>query len=195
MIPDSWFAGVELWVEPGCGEVSAVVAGNRIQSDDSFIFGPVFMEGVQDALVANNKIAGRGSAAIYLGVLEQWPGMATLVGNNLQNWTNTGENPWGFTAAPIWLGSYVTNSTVVGGARKVGVFDEPGYDWDDNPLPPDAYGNAQTYEDKSVRENIIPKNNVFTGVNNMGTHIGRDIRDAMLSLTETRTGMIRRSYR
>jgi hypothetical protein len=144
------------------------------------------MEGVQDALISGNKIVGSGSAAIYLGILEQWPGTASLVGNNLQNWVNTGENPWGFTAAPIWLGPYVINSTVVGGAKKIGVFDEPGYDWEDNPLPPDEYGNARTYEDKSVRENIIPKNNTFAGVNNMDTHIGFNVRDAMLERIEAR---------
>jgi hypothetical protein len=144
------------------------------------------MEGVDDAIIAGNRIEGAGSAAIYLGALEQWPGSASLVGNNLQNWVNTGVNPWGITAAPIWLGSYVINSTVVGGPNRINVFDEPGYDWDNNPLPPDVYGNAQTYEDKSVREHIIPKNNTFTGVNNMGSHLMQGVRDAMLQQVEIR---------
>jgi hypothetical protein len=195
MIPDSWFAGVELWVEPGNGQLSAVVANNSIYGDDSFIFGPIFMEGVSDALIAGNELMGSGSAAIYLGVLEQWPGTATLIGNNLQKWVNTGENPWGFTAAPIWLGSYITNSVVVGGTNRVNVFDEPGYDWQDNPLPPDAYGNAQTYEDKSVRESIIPKSNVFSGVNNMGTHLGHNVREAMLQKARTRNESMNRPMR
>jgi hypothetical protein len=195
MIPDSWYAGVELWLEPGNGDVSAVVSNNTIYSDDSFIFGPIFMEGVQDALITGNKIVGSGSATIYLGVLEQWPGTASLIGNNLQNWVNTGENPWGFTSAPIWLGSYVINSMVVGGTNKVNVFDEPGYDWGDNPLPPDVYGNAQTYEDKLVRENVIPKNNVFTGVNNMGTYVGQHVRDAMRRRAEARNARMSPSVR
>jgi hypothetical protein len=195
MIPDSWYAGVELWVEPGNGEVSAVVSNNHIHSDDSFVFGPIFMEGVSGALIANNKITGSGSAAIYLGVLEQWPGTASLIGNNLQNWVNTGENPWGFTAAPIWLGSYITNSTVVGGTNSINIFDEPGYDWQNNPLPPDAYGNAQTYEDESVRENIIPKNNVFTGVNNMGGRLVYNAREAMLQKVDVRKDRLNQSMR
>ncbi|MFH1699225.1 MAG: hypothetical protein ABIE07_01455 [Candidatus Zixiibacteriota bacterium] len=190
MIPDSWFAGVELWVEPEKGEISAVISNNNIHSDDSFLFGPIFTEGVRDVLIANNKITGRGSAAIHLGVLEQWPGSATLIGNNLQQWENTGVNPWGFTAAPIWLGSYVTNSVVVGGNNKVNIFDEPGYDWDDNPLPPDANGNAQTYDDKSVRENVVPKNNSFTGVNNMYIKVSHSVKNAMRQKHEAKLAMM-----
>jgi len=192
MIPDSWSAGVEIYVEPGSGEVSATVSGNRIHSDDSFPFGPILTEGVQDGLIANNIITGRGPAAIYLGVLEQWPGSVRLLGNNVQKWENTGTNPWGFAAAAIWLGSYTTNSIVVGGNNKVNVFDEPGYDWDGNPLPPDINGNAQTYEDPLIRENIVPKNNFFTGVNNMYGNVGEEVRNAMLRKVDARKAMMNR---
>jgi hypothetical protein len=87
----------------------------------------------------------------------------------------------------------VVNSTVIGGANKVNVFDEPGYDWENNPLPPDVYGNAQTYEDKSIRENIIPKNNTFTGVNNMSSRSGYGVRDVMLQQIKIRNERMKRS--
>lgn len=163
MINDSWYGGIEIWVEPGLGNVNAAISRNTIHSNDAFLFGPIFMEGVQDALITNNKISGRGTAAIYLGVLEQWPGSATLIASNLQMWENTGINPWGFEAAAIWLGPNITNSLVVGGNNNINVFDEPG----------DG-----------------PKNNVFTGVNNMQINIGQDIRDAMQQMGEARMSMM-----
>ncbi|MDH3805862.1 MAG: hypothetical protein OEU90_10370, partial [Gammaproteobacteria bacterium] len=135
---------------------------------------------------------GSGSAAIYLGVYAQRPGSFALVGNNLQNWENTGLNPWGMIAAPIWLGSYITDSIVIGGNNSVNVFDEPGYDEFWNPLPPDANGNAQTYDEYG---NIIPKNNVFTGVNNMHTNIGQDVREAMGQKVEAKQSMMSELHR
>ncbi len=176
MNPNSWYAGVEIWNYGKYGDVSTYISKNKIYSEDSDLRGPIFMEGVDNAVISNNKITGKGTSAIYLGIYGS-TGHATLKGNNLANWENTGpDNSWGFTAAPIWLGSYITDSFVVGGNNKVNVFDEPGYDESWNPLPPDANGNAQTYDEY---DNIVPKNNIFTGVNNMHINIGQDIRGAM----------------
>ena len=176
LLPNSEYAGVEVWNYRKYGDVLTSISDNKIHSEDSWLFGPIFLEGVENAVIKNNKITGKGAAAIYLGVAYWSSGHATLRGNNLANWENTGINPWGFTAAAIWLGPYITDSFVVGGNNKVNVFDEPGYDENWNPLPPDANGNAQTYDENG---NIVPKNNIFTGVNNMHMNIGQDIRDAM----------------
>jgi len=181
LLPNSEYAGVEVWNYRKNGDVLTSISNNKIHSEDSWLFGPIFLEGVENAMIKNNKITGKGAAAIYLGIYGS-TGHATLKGNNLANWENTGpDNPWGFTAAPIWLGSNITDSFVVGGNNKVNVFDEPGYDESWNPLPPDANGNAQTYDEYG---NIVPKNNIFTGVNNMHVNIGQDIRDAMKQMAD-----------
>ena len=184
-ISDSEYAGIEIWHH--FGDLSAAISNNKIHSEDSFLWGPIFGEGLDNAVITKNKITGRGSAAIYLGVYLQLPGSVTMVGNNLQNWDNIGINPWGFTAAPIWLGSYITNSFVIGGNNNVNIFDEPGYDEFWNPLPPDANGNAQTYDENG---NIVPKNNIFTGVINMDLNIGQDIRAAMKQKVDQKKAMM-----
>lgn len=184
-IPNSGFSGIETWVSGG--EVSTDISKNKIYSEDSFLWGPIFSEGVKKSAIMNNKFLGRGSSAIYLSMLWWSSGNATLVGNNFSTWENTGVNPWGFTAAPIWLGPYITDSFVVGGNNKLNVFDEPEYDTNWNPLPPDEFGNAQTYDSYG---NIIPKNNIFTGVNNMHMKIGQGVRDAMKEKGEAKKAMM-----
>jgi len=188
---DAVWAGIEIWDD---GSNNILISQNKFHSEDSFLWGPIFAEGVQNGVITNNKITGKGSAAIYLGVYDWLPGSFTLVGNNLQNWENTGLNPWWINAAAIWLGPYITDSVVVGGNNKVNIFDEPEYDysypdWWNHPLPPDAYGNAQTYDKNG---NIVPKNNIFTGVNNMHLNIGQDVRDAMKQKVEAKKAMMSR---
>jgi hypothetical protein len=185
----SWYAGVEMWAWNG--EVSAVISQNRIHSEDSFLWGPIFTEGVSNGVITNNVINGRGPAAIYLGVFNWWPGSFTLVGNNLQNWETTGPNPWGFWAAPIWLGPFVIDSTVVGASNGWAIFDEPAYDTSWNPLY-DENGNPLTipgYGDlipPGEFGDLVPKNNVFTGVNNPHVNIGQDVREAMQQMVEAK---------
>ena len=182
--PQSDYAGAEIWGRYDDADI--VLSHNRFHSEDSFIWGPIFIEGVKHGTITNNTFTGSGSAAIYLGVYQS-PGSFGLVGNNLQNWENTGLNPWWMIAAPIWLGSYITDSVVIGGNNSVNVFDEPGYDEFGNPLPPDANGNAQTYDEDG---SIIPKNNVFTGVNNMHSNIGQDVREVMKQKVEAKLAMM-----
>lgn len=168
------FAGVELWnAQWHNGDVYAEISKNNIHCDSS-LWGPIFTEGVKYAKITNNRITGMGVAAIRLGSWYRWrwPGSAYLKGNNLDNW-QTIANPYGVTFAPIWLGPFITNSVVIGGSNIVNVFDQPGLDWDRNWLPLDQDGNAQTYEDWNLRENIVPKNNIFTGVNNMHINLGQ----------------------
>jgi len=193
-IPDSLVAGVEMWASSG--EVSAVISNNKIHSEDSFPWGPIFIEGVSNGVISANKFTGRGPSAIYLGVYEWSPGRFTLVGNNVQMWETT-VNPWFLPAAPIWLGSFVTDSTVVGGNSYSNVFDEPAYDtdWnplfdeDGNPLTIPGYGGLIPPEEFG---NLVPKNNVFTGVNNIQVHIGQDVRDAMQQRVEAKQLMMGR---
>ncbi len=53
----------------------------------------------------------------------EYPGVVTLVGNNLQTWETT-ENPWVEELyAPIWLGPNITNSLVVGGNNHENIWD------------------------------------------------------------------------
>lgn len=182
---DANWAAIEIWDDDGTNDV--LISHNKIHDEDNWLWGAIFIEGVQDGVITNNSISGRGPAAMYLGVLEWWPGSFTLLGNNLQNWETTGPNPWGFWAAPIWLGPYVTDSTVVGANNKWNIFDEPEYDylypdWWNYPLY-DENWNPLTYDENW---NIVPKNNVFTGVNNMHVHIGQDVRDAMQQKVEAK---------
>ena len=193
-IPNSAYAGIETWVWGG--DVFSEISNNKIYSEDSFLWGPIFSEGVTKSLITNNKITGRGPAAIYLSVLN-WPsGNAMMKANNLSTWENTGVNPWGFTAAPIWLGPFITDSFVVGGNNKINVFDEPAYDTNWNPLY-DINGNPLTipgYDNlnpPSELINLVPKNNIFTGVNNMHMNIGQDVKDAMKQKAEAKKAMMK----
>lgn len=192
-VTNSWWAGAEIW--GWAGEVNAEISNNKIHSEGSFLYGPIFTEGVQNGVITNNIITGWGPAAIYLGVESWLPGKVTLVGNNLQNWETTGPNPWGFTAAPIWLGPFVTDSIVVGGSNKVNIFDEPVYDTSWNPLY-DEEGNPLTIPGygglipKEEFGNLVLKSNIFTGVNNVHLNIGQDIREVMKQMVETKKTMV-----
>ena len=191
--PGALFAGVEVWGDP---TLNLIISKNKIHGEDSWLWGPIFIEGVLSTLISNNKITGKGPTAIYLGVYNWYPGSVTLMGNNLAKWETT-FNPWGVPSAPIWLGPYITDSTVVGGNNKVNVYDEPEYDysypdWWNHPLPPDANGNAQTYD---ANGNTVPKNNVFTGVNNMHLNVGQDVRAAMKQKVEAKKAMMSRDGR
>jgi len=121
MMPESWYAGVEMWAE-NFGEVATVVKGNKFHSNSSSIFGPVMFAGVSSGLITNNKFTGWGPAAINVGFFE-YPGTVTLLGNNLETW-ETAENPWvEGLYAPIWLGPNITNSVVVGGNNHENIWD------------------------------------------------------------------------
>lgn len=188
---DSYWAAIEIWDDYGTNNI--VISNNKIHSEDVWLWGPIFAEGVPDGVITNNKITGRGPSVIHLGVLDWFPGSVTLKGNNLNGWETT-PDPWGLNTAPIWLGPYITDSVVVGGKNKVNIFDEPEYDysypdWWNHPLPPDANGNVQTYDENG---NIVPKNNIFTGVNNMHLNIGQNVREAMKQKVEAKKAMMSR---
>jgi hypothetical protein len=180
--PGSDWAGVELWGRSG--DMSVVIANNKIHSEDTFLWGPIFSDGaMQSGAVTNNKITGRGPAAMYLEVYYWYPGSATLVGNNLDGWETT-PDPWWLGTAAIWLGPFMVNSVVVGGDNNVNIFDEPAYDtnWtplydeDGNPLTIPGYGDLIPPEEFG---NLVPKENTFTGVNNAHVNVGQDVRAAM----------------
>ena len=163
----SSYAGVELWGSQG--DLSFVIEKSKFHSENSWLWGPIFSEvDNQDGLIANNKFTGKGPAAMYLGVYDWSPGSVTIRGNNLDNSETTPDPLW-LGTAPIWLGSFMVNSVVVGGDNEVNVFDEPAYDTSWNPLY-DENGNPLTipgYEDlipPGEFGNLVPKNNTFTGV-------------------------------
>ena len=102
-----------------------IVSKNTICSVDAYApFGPIFTFGVQNAVISNNKISGRGPAAMYLGVFGEPSSNLMVKANNVENWETT-DDQYGFPAiAPIRLGSGTSGYTVLGGDCSVNVFDE-----------------------------------------------------------------------
>ena len=121
---DPSYAGIEIWdyQDPAS---NFVIWGNEIHSEAAALSGPMFLWGVDDALVANNWITGYGPAAIYVGV-DFWGGgdvnRLTLVGNNFHGWTTAAWN-WLDPIAPIWLGWATNESTAIGGSDPRSVVD------------------------------------------------------------------------
>jgi len=196
--PDSSYAGIELWGRSG--DISVLIEKNKIHNEDSFLWGPIFSDGaIQSGLIANNKITGRGPAAMYLEIDSWREGSVAIVGNNLNGWVTTAD-PWWLGTKPIWLGPFVVDSLVVGGYNHMNVFDEPAYDTSWNPLY-DENGNPLTipgYGDLIPPEefgNLVPKNNTFTGVNNMHSNIGQDVREAMRQKVEVKQSLMSELHR
>jgi hypothetical protein len=173
--------------------MSVVISHNKIHSEDSWLYGPIFSDGaMQNGLITNNIITGRGPAAMYLEIYNWYPGKATLRGNNLNGWETT-PDPWGLGTAQIWLGPFIVNSVVIGHGN---VFDEPAYDTDWNPLY-DENGNPLTipgYSDLIPQEefsNLVPKNNTLTGVNNKHLNVVQGLRDAIKQKVEMKEEMMK----
>jgi len=122
---DGWVAAIEVWDDIISPEKSSfVIVSNRIHSEDSLASGPIWMYGVDNALIANNIITGTGPSAIYIGVdpmgVDPISSGLMIRGNNLEGWQVTDyDGFWGSVqaAAPIWLGSGATNCIVIGNAR------------------------------------------------------------------------------
>jgi hypothetical protein len=155
--PGSFWAGFELF---GGASSTLVISHNKVHSEDTFVWGPIFAHNIQDAVIRNNRISGSGPAAAYLGVpffsSASVTGM-TMLGNNFQNWTTEPYFDVDGIAA-IWLGTETRGNTIIGGSNKTNVLDE-GVD------------------------------NIITGVNNMGTNLGQDIREAMLLEKEAKSSL------
>jgi len=121
--PGSGWGGLELWAGGEAGSRSTfVLSENTIHGEDTALWGPIWLWGVQEALVDNNTITGRGPAAIYAGV-DYWGGGdvkgVTLRGNNVSGWETT-DWDWLDAKAPIWLGWATSECTVIGsGADNV----------------------------------------------------------------------------
>jgi hypothetical protein len=186
MDQNSHFGGVDIRNHDIHGDILIDISENGFQSEDSDLHGPIYLEGVKKANINNNKFSGRGVAAIYLGINSS-PGHAFIEGNNFSNWKTT-DNPDGIPSAHIWLGPYITDSSVIGGNNKVNVFDQPANDKFGNPLPPDSNGNAQTYDESG---NIVSKNNTFTGVNIMQIESGQNTKDKRQKPNEKKIRMNR----
>ena len=158
--PGTTWAGFE--IHETCPVKShIVIRNNRISGEGSFLWGPIFTEGAQGAVITNNQITGSGPAAMYLGPWTDDSGLM-VKGNNVQGWTvdasPCGEECMGLPLAPIWLGPGTSGNTVAGsGDLRTNVFDET-----DDPSTPE-YDGA----------------NILVGVNSQGAHIGQAIRDAM----------------
>ncbi|MEP0133101.1 MAG: right-handed parallel beta-helix repeat-containing protein [Eudoraea sp.] len=195
-----WYAGVELWGSNSM--VSAVISDNSFHYNEVgnyWTWGPIFTDGVETAVINNNTITGKGAAPIKLNAFGWNPGSMTLIQNHLAGWEIV-PDPWGLGTARIWLGPFVVNSLVVGGNNHTNIFDEPAYDLNHNPLS-DEDGNPLTvpgYGELIPPEefaNLVPKNNIFNGVNNIRLNIGKDVRDAMRQEVETREEMMNRTKR
>lgn len=149
---DTSWAGIEIW-DRALAKSNIVVSHNKIHGEDSFPWGPIFMVGTQDAVIANNIITGYGPAAMYIGLTWWLPvDSATLIGNNVQGWETRGypaDNPDIPAIAPIWLGPGTSGCFVLGNS-KTNVVDD---------------GTS----------------NILVGVNNMGQgeDLGQQIKDAM----------------
>ena len=113
----SYYAGIEAW---GAG-IELLAEQNRIHGEDTALWGPIFTNGLNNAVISNNQITGRGPAAIYIGV-DYWGyggnSGCNLIGNNVQGWDT---QPWEWLTeiAPIWLGFGTSNCTVVGNGKNV----------------------------------------------------------------------------
>lgn len=61
---NSDYAGIEAW---GDG-INLLAEQNRIHGEDAALWGPIYTNGLNNAVISNNQITGRGPAAIYIGV-------------------------------------------------------------------------------------------------------------------------------
>lgn len=108
-----WNAGGELGQPLG----NVVITNNTINVIDQHPpYEGIFSYFVDNAQVTNNRITGRGVAAIWVEPF----------GTPATNWLLLGNNLSTFTAelAPIYLGQGTSNCTVVGGNNHENVFDE-----------------------------------------------------------------------
>ena len=124
---DSYLAGIEVWDEM---KSDFVISHNKIHSENSLYWGPIWMVGVKDAVITNNKITGSGPAAMYIG-LGSWTTDLVIIGNNLKNFQVTGYvGQYGTfpEVARIWLGVGTRECLVVGGHSKENVLDEDDFD-------------------------------------------------------------------
>jgi len=110
-----------------------LISHNKIHSEDSLFWGPIYMEGIHNSIISHNVITGRGPAAMYLGVPVQTTGIPSmglkLLSNDVENWEvadYTGrEWPGTFEGVdPIWLGSPTSNYLVIGRNAGETVTDE-----------------------------------------------------------------------
>jgi hypothetical protein len=139
-----------------------VIRSNRISGEGSYLWGPIFTEGAQGTVIANNTFTGGGPAAMYLGVTGLGDSGLMVKGNNVQGWkvdsAPCGAVCQGLPLAPIWLGKGTSGIVVMGsGNPRTTVFDET-----DNP-------NTAKYDGA----------NILVGVNARGAHVGQAIREAM----------------
>jgi hypothetical protein len=115
---DSSYAGIEVW-ELSEIKSDIVISNNKIQSENSLFWGPIWMLGVNDAVITNNKITGSGPTTMYVGLDFLGGGVTGLMikGNNVENWQVSdyyGFQGWFPGIAPIWLGWFTSNCIVVG---------------------------------------------------------------------------------
>jgi len=165
--PGTEWAGFEMH-EDCAAKSEIIIRNNRIWSEGSFPWGPIYITGAVDAVITNNILWGSGPAAMYLGLPGAGDSGFLVKGNNVQGWHVDGgplEPAW-HGAAAIWLGPETSGITVVGsGSLRTKVYDET-----DDPATP-AYDGA----------------NILVGVNSQGAHIGQAIRDALLRAIDAKT--------
>ncbi|MFW9941096.1 MAG: hypothetical protein ACFFFT_08640 [Candidatus Thorarchaeota archaeon] len=131
MPEDSYMAGIEAAGFYSFESPTLIISHNKIHSEDSLFFGPIYMEGIHDSTISHNIITGRGPAAMYLGVPVQTPGVPSsglkLLMNDVENWEvadYTGSLGVFEGVAPIWLGTGTNNYLVIGRNAKETVFDQ-----------------------------------------------------------------------
>jgi hypothetical protein len=126
----SIFGGIEVWDHLDEKSDFAVVQ-NTIHADDFIApYGPICMNGVHGAVIANNEITGAGIAAMFIGTWMPW---ATDVGlmiiNNDVQGFEVGEGYWDGDLDPsdgfahILLGPFSSWCIVVPGNSADTVFD------------------------------------------------------------------------
>jgi hypothetical protein len=128
--PGSWFGGVEVW-DWEDEKTDFVIVQNTIHSDDFIApYGPICMNGVHGALIANNEITGAGIGAMFIGT---WVPLMTdaglkIINNDVQGF-EVGEGYWEGDIDPsegiahIILGPFSSECIVVPGNSADTVFD------------------------------------------------------------------------
>lgn len=106
---------------PGGQTLGALVIGNDIRLKDVDLGGILLWKNINNAVIANNKIAGTsGIGGINLGIWDGPSNNCVLQANNMNNLSTQMEG-----GAKIWLGPWASECTVVGGGPNTNnVFDQ-----------------------------------------------------------------------